>query len=187
MCRFWDVNLSDIRERVKAVRGDMADERFGLDAATYEALANECTHIIHCGGVVRMNLPLQEARKTALDAARNICDLAEACRQNGILEKIEFVSTVGVAGRLPGLLPETWITEPRTFHNTYEQAKAEAEEFIADKVNEGLPVTVHRPSMVVGASKNRQDHPFPGLLPSLRVSIRQENLRGCAQICRSAA
>jgi thioester reductase-like protein len=151
--RFWDFNRSEIRERVNAVRGDMADERFGLDADAYESLAKECTHIIHCGGVVRMNLPLQEARRIALDASKNICALAEVCRQNGILKKIEFVSTVGVAGKLPGLLVETWDTPPRGFHNTYEQAKAEAEEFIAQKVKEGLPVTVHRPSMVVGASK----------------------------------
>ncbi len=61
---------------------------------------------------------------------------------------------MGVAGRLAGLVPEDWITKPRSFHNTYEQAKAEAEAFIAKKIEEGLPITVHRPSMVVGDSKS---------------------------------
>ena len=54
---------------------------------------------------------------------------------------------------LPGALPERWITESREYHNTYEQAKAEAEVLVARGVAEGLPITVHRPSMVVGDSR----------------------------------
>jgi nucleoside-diphosphate-sugar epimerase len=51
-------------------------------------------------------------------------------------------------------LPERWITEPRTFHNTYEQAKAEAELLVADHIHSGLPATVHRPSMVIGDARS---------------------------------
>ncbi len=54
---------------------------------------------------------------------------------------------------LPGVLPERWINVPREYHNTYEQAKAEAEVLISAGVTEGLPITVHRPSMVVGDSR----------------------------------
>jgi nucleoside-diphosphate-sugar epimerase len=57
-----------------------------------------------------------------------------------------------VGGRLPGTLPERWITEKRTFHNTYEQAKSEAETVVAAALSEGLPITVHRLSMVIGHS-----------------------------------
>jgi nucleoside-diphosphate-sugar epimerase len=53
---------------------------------------------------------------------------------------------------MQGLVPETWITEKRSFHNTYEQAKAEAEDFIRGEIENGLPATVHRPSMIVGDS-----------------------------------
>ena len=88
-----------------------------------------------------------------MSAARNVAELAEGCQKNRVLKKVEFLSTVGVGGRLPGKLPERWITETRTFHNTYEQAKAEAEAFIQNKVSEGLPITIHRPSMVVGDSR----------------------------------
>ena len=43
--------------------------------------------------------------------------------------------------------------EVRTFHNTYEQAKAEAEEYLYPfMADERLPITIHRPSMVVGDS-----------------------------------
>ncbi len=101
-----------------------------------------------------MNLELEVARQHALGSAKNIVELALACEASGSLQKIEYVSTVGVAGRMPGILPESWITQPREFHNTYEQAKAEAEDYLREQIEQhNLPVTVHRPSMVVGDSK----------------------------------
>jgi thioester reductase-like protein len=64
-----------------------------------------------------------------------------------------MVSTVGVAGRAHRLLKEEWVGIAHAFHNTYEQAKAEAEMEIRAAIDAGLPMTVHRPSMVVGDSR----------------------------------
>jgi thioester reductase-like protein len=149
LCRFWGIAAEDApaRERIQAWRGDVTLPRFGLEDATYSALAAECTHIVHSAGNVRMNLPIEQARHSSVDSAVNILELANACRK---LQKIEFVSTVGVGGRTRGAVPEEWLSTPREFHNTYEQAKAEAEERLRPAVEGGLPLTVHRPSMVVG-------------------------------------
>jgi thioester reductase-like protein len=101
-----------------------------------------------------MNLPIEVARHSAIDSAKHIVTLARACLARGTLEKVEFVSTVGVGGRL-SYVPEEWLTEARGFHNTYEQAKAEAEAYLYEQIEQhGLPVTVHRPSMVVGDSRS---------------------------------
>lgn len=135
------------RSRVQALAGDVERPRFGLQAGDYAALVRACTHIIHCAGKVRMNLPLEDARSAAVASARNVVALARDCPG---LVKVEFVSTVGVGGRMPGTVPETWIDTPRAFHNTYEQSKAEAEDLIRVEVERGLPLTIHRPSMVVG-------------------------------------
>ncbi len=140
-----------IRQRIQAISGDIGLPRFGMDDAVYNKLTSECTHIVHCAGRVRMNLPMEEARKAAVDAAGNVIGLAQACQQ---LDKVEFVSTVGVAGRNVGSVPEDWITNERAFHNTYEASKAEAETYIAKEIAHGLPITVHRPSMVVGNSSS---------------------------------
>ncbi|MDS4060514.1 MAG: SDR family oxidoreductase [Candidatus Contendobacter sp.] len=148
---FWEVtpdNL-DFRGRVQALRGDVTAPRFGLDETAYGELCADCTHIVHAAGNVRMNLPLEKARLSAVGSARNVVEFARVCP---LLEKIEFVSTVGVGGRVAGSVPERWLTEPRPFHNTYEQAKAEAECYVQREVERGLPLTVHRPSMVVGDS-----------------------------------
>lgn len=154
--RFWNLGdaESDARSRIAAMAGDVTLVRFGLDSESYEGLARRCTHIVHAAGSVRMNLPIEEARRSSVCSAQNVVALAELCRKAGQFEKLEFVSTVGVAGRRPGVLPEVWLDEPRAFHNTYEQAKAEAEHWLRSQVaRTALPVTVHRPSMVVGDSR----------------------------------
>ena len=146
---FWQVPRSDLdtRGRVTAWRGDVTERQFGLDDGSYQSLCRDCTHIVHSAGNVRMNLHIDKARHSSVDSARNIIELAHRCPH---LEKVEFVSTVGGGGRTRGAVPEDWITTMRTFHNTYEQAKAEAEDVIREEQSRGLPLTVHRPSMVVG-------------------------------------
>jgi thioester reductase-like protein len=106
---------------VIGLRGDVTVTRFGLTEAEYRDLADSCTHIVHAAGNVRMNLPIEVARHSAI---------------------LSYV-------------PEEWLTEARGFHNTYEQAKAEAEAYLHEQIEQhGLPVTVHRPSMVVGDSRS---------------------------------
>ena len=152
--RFWEFDPVLVGNRVTVLRGDITLPQFGLQPDVFDSLAQRCSHIVHCAALVRMNLPLEEARKSALGAAANVVDLAQRSQRNGSLKKVEVLSTVGVGGNRPGELPEHWITEARTFHNTYEQAKAEAEVRIHHGVMEGLPITVHRPSMVVGDSQS---------------------------------
>lgn len=154
---FWELSIKDaedVRLRVIPLKGDTDLPFFDLPETTYAKVARECTHIIHSAGVVRMNLPLETARQHAMTSTENIVKLALACKAAGNpIKKIEFVSTVGVGGCLPGVLQEKWITTPRKYHNTYEQSKAEAEDYLKEQMElHQLPVTVHRPSMVVGDS-----------------------------------
>ena len=154
---FWEMDheqAQDARRRIIPLLGDTDQSKFALSGDAYTEITNQCTHIIHCAGVVRMNLPLEVARQHALGSAQNIVELALACQASGSLQKVEYVSTVGVAGKMSGIVPETWITQPREFHNTYEQSKAEAEDYLRRQIEQhSLPVTVHRPSMVVGDSQ----------------------------------
>ena len=153
LLRFWKLPDARVAANIEIARGDASLPRFGLERERFQRVAGECTRIIHCAALVRMNLPLADARASAVSAAENVLELARASRRAGRLEKVEFLSTVGVGGTRPGVLPERWITESRGYHNTYEQAKAEAEIVVAGGVAEGLPITVHRPSMVVGDSR----------------------------------
>jgi thioester reductase-like protein len=150
MGRYWGFATNDSRMgRIEALRGDIAQPAFGLGAAGLQRLAEKTTHVIHCAASVKLNMPLDEARKTAVLPTRTLLELARLGARSGALQKIDLVSTVGVWGRTPGVMPERPLPEVSDFHNTYEAAKAEAERIVWDD-GQGLPITVHRPSMVVG-------------------------------------
>ena len=150
MAEWWGLPASDPRRaRIEPLRGDIALPRFGLGDAGFDRLAAAITHVIHCAASVKLNMSLEQARATAVAPTRTVLDLAGRAARAGTLRKVDLVSTVGVWGRSPGVMPERPLPEVADFHNTYEAAKAEAERVVWAE-GHGLPITVHRPSMVVG-------------------------------------
>ena len=150
MLAYWQYQQGDSRaSRIRPLRGDISLPQFGIGDAGFARLASETTHIIHCAASVKLNMEMEQARATAVAPTRTVLDLGRLCAQARTLRKIDLVSTVGVWGRTPGHMPERRLPEVSDFHNTYEAAKAEAERVIWSE-GEGLPITVHRPSMVVG-------------------------------------
>lgn len=152
MFAYWGIGERDERrQRIAALRGDIELPAFGLDGPAYDELAENTTHVIHAAASVKLNMSIDQARATAVQPTRTMLELARRAADAGALRKLDMVSTVGVWGRTPGVMPERPLPEVRDFHNTYEQAKAEAERVIWQE-GTGLPITVHRPSMVVGES-----------------------------------
>lgn len=138
--------------RISAIRGDISQPDFGLGAADHAQVVAETSHIIHCAASVNLLMPIEQARATAVTPTRTLLQFARLGVRAGALRKIDLVSTVGVWGRTPGQMPERRLPEVSEFHNTYEAAKAESERVIWAE-GEGLPITIHRPSMVVGATE----------------------------------
>lgn len=150
MASWWCLPGDDARRsRIEPLRGDIELPRFGLDAAGFDRLAATTTHVIHSAASVKLNMPHEQARATAVAPTRTVLELGRIAARSGVLRKIDLVSTVGVWGRTPGVMPERRLPEVSDFHNTYEAAKAEAERVIWEE-GQALPITVHRPSMVVG-------------------------------------
>jgi UDP-glucose 4-epimerase len=152
---FWNIDgQHGYAARVEAVAGDVTLPNLGVEESAYRRLSSEVTHVIHSAGDVRLSRPLDQARKSAVDSARHIVSFADACASRGTFEKLEFISTVGVAGNMAGTVPEQAFGGPRDFRNSYEAAKAEAETLVLKEIARGLPATIHRPSMVVGDSRD---------------------------------
>jgi thioester reductase-like protein len=139
-------------QRISAMRGDISLPDFGLCAGDHARVVAETSHIIHCAASVNLLMPIEQARATAVTPTRTVLELARLGARIGALRKVDLVSTVGVWGRMPGRMPERRLPEVSEFHNTYEAAKAEAERVIWAE-GDGLPITVHRPSMVVGETE----------------------------------
>lgn len=150
MLAYWGFAAGDDRaRRIDALQGDISSPAFGLPQANFQSLLTRTTHVIHCAASVKLNMSLEEARATAVTPVRTVMDFGRRAASVGHLKKIDLVSTVGVWGRTPGVMPEQRLPEVSEFHNTYEAAKAEAERVVWTEGGD-LPITVHRPSMVVG-------------------------------------
>lgn len=147
---YWDFNAAITT--IIPIRGDITEDGFGISSNVFKEIIHSTTHIIHCAATVKMNMTEEQAHRSSVLSTENLLRLANLCIQNGTLEKIEYVSTVGIAGKMSGSIPETPLTMPRSFHNTYESSKTKAEELVLQKINMGWPITIHRPSMVVGDS-----------------------------------
>lgn len=157
--------------RIRAVRGDLRQERLGLEADRYEGLAGEVSEIVHSAASVSFDLPLAEAREINVDGTHRMLELAECCRDRGGLRRYCQVSTAYVAGDHRGEFREDQLDVGQSFRNSYEQSKFEAERLVADR-GAGLPTVVVRPSIIVGESATGWTSSFNVLYPPLKAFSR---------------
>jgi long-chain acyl-CoA synthetase len=135
--------------RVEAVCGDLTAPGLGLGAER-DRIAEEVGEIIHGAASVAFDLPLAESRAINVEGTRRVLDLAEACAARGAgLHRLTYVSTAYVAGDRRGWALETELALGQRFRNAYEQSKHEAESLVHG-LRERLPITIVRPSIVVG-------------------------------------
>ena len=174
---FWALGAQerDFRERVCVARGDATEDRFGLDDSAYEAVVSSTTHIVHAAGAVRMNLPIEQARLSAVGSAQQVVDLAWALQRKGLLRKVEFVSTVGVgtpAGR-PRRLDRRTTRVPQ--HVRAGQGRSGT---TRPRRGGSWPAADRAPAQHGGRRlSDRSNRSLPSLLPPVRVSHRPANAR----------
>ena len=141
-------------QKIKAVTGDLTLENMGMSPDTYESLVTSCTNILHVGASTDFAAPLAESRWVNVEGTRKILEFASAIqKKTGTLLRFDYVSTAFVAGTLNGLVTENMLARGQTFANAYEQSKYEAELLVRD-YQKTLPIAIHRPSIVVGDSRN---------------------------------
>lgn len=142
------------RSRLRIVAGDLQMPRLGLDAQTYSALAADLSAIYHLGADVRFDLSLDDARAINVLGSLALAELAAEAARHGAFERFHHVSTFAASGRTAGrhVIPEAPPVLARSFRNTYEQTKAEAEVALLERAGE-MPLTIHRVGIVVGDSR----------------------------------
>lgn len=160
------------RKRVHALAGDISQPRLGLSEAAFAELASRTTDIFHGAATVRFDLPLAEARRTNVEGTRTILGLAEKAHAHGLLRRFHYIGTAYVAGARKGRVLESELGGVPRFNNTYEETKCEAEGVVRESLAAGLPVTIYRPSIVVGDSKSGYTSSFKVMYWPLKVFAR---------------
>jgi thioester reductase-like protein len=160
-------------ERVIAVRGDVTLPALGLAGglAGLDQLAEQVNEIVHGAASVSFELPLQSARLINVDGTRRMLEFAERCQARGGLRRMSYISTAYVSGEYDGCFSEDDLDVGQRFRNTYEQSKFEAECLVA-RSRGHLPITVLRPSIIVGERDSGWTASFNVLYWPLRLFAR---------------
>jgi long-chain acyl-CoA synthetase len=156
--------------RVVAVRGDVTRPGLGISGGL-DWLADRVSEIVHGAASVSFELDLQTARAVNLDGTRRVLEFAERCHARGTLRRVSYISTAFVAGEHDGCFSEDDLDVGQRFRNSYEQSKFEAECLIARSYRQ-LPITIFRPSIIVGERESGWTCSFNVLYWPLRAFAR---------------
>jgi thioester reductase-like protein len=158
--------------RVEAVEGDITMDRLGLSPEAYEALAQRVNHILHCAAVVRFDQTIDGAREVNTRGTERMIAFARRAAALGGIERFDYIGTAYVAGCRAGVIREAELDLGQAFHNFYEQSKFEAEKLVRAAMAD-LPVTIFRPSIIVGDSRSGSTSNFRGFYAPLRLYFKR--------------
>jgi thioester reductase-like protein len=143
---------------VELLTGDIVDMHLGLAGDEYQRLTKEVNQIFHLAAISYLGMPREVARKVNVEGTRNVLELARDCAH---LERFNHFSTCYVSGDRVGVIAEDELDVGQSFRNAYEETKFEAEKLV-QKAAATLPITVYRPSTVVGDSATGEIDRFDG-------------------------
>lgn len=145
-------------KNVELISGDIADMHLGLSADEVKNLTRNVTDIYHLASISYLGVPNELMWQVNVQGTINLIELAQESRR---LEHLNYISTAFVSGDRQGVVTEDELDCGQKFRNLYERTKFEAERKIRDAMGR-LPVTIFRPSIVVGDSKTGEIGRFDG-------------------------
>ncbi|NNB95613.1 SDR family oxidoreductase [Corallococcus exiguus] len=144
--------------RVELLTGDAVDMHLGLSGEEYQRLCERVTDIFHLAAVSQLGVPKETAWRVNVDGTRNLLELARDCEN---LSRFNHFSTCYVSGDRVGVIAEDELDRGQSFRNAYEETKFQAERLV-QRASATLPVTIFRPSSVVGDSRTGEIDRFEG-------------------------
>lgn len=163
-------SLDNYSGRVQALQGDITRTDFGMDPNTVAALTREIDVFLHVAALTDLNGSQDDCFKINDEGTGNALNLAWRFYRDGRLERFCYFSTAFVAGsKQDRCVPEDSLPENPSHANYYEASKFAAETRVRAAMAEGLPVTIFRPSIVVGSSVTGEVSEFNVVYPFIRL------------------
>jgi len=148
----YGLESRDLEDRVTTLAGDLCKPKLGLPSTTYDHLAHSIDAIYHCAADVNWALDYSSLRDT------NVMPVADLLRLACLGKKkhFAFVSSISVcyAYHGPDAVAEDTPVLPLLddIHLGYAQSKVVAEALCEQADERGLPVSIHRPALILGNS-----------------------------------
>lgn len=155
----------EFRGELHLVHGDITRSHLGVDEAQWEALRQSVTHVWHLAAIYDLAVPEELAYRVNVRGTATVLDFCDACTR---LVRVNYVSTCFVSGRRTGRICEDELDEGQAHHNHYESTKFWAE-MEAQRRMATLPITIFRPSIVVGDSKTGETDKYDGPYYLLKI------------------
>ena len=157
-------SVGSILEKAEAasfdiVEGDITAPDLGLYAQDLQTVRDNVAEVFHLAAVYDLAVPKNVAYAVNLEGTRNVNDFI---RSLPFLERYNYISTCYVAGKRTGRILENELQHEAGFRNHYEETKYLAE-IEVEKLKGELPVTIFRPSVVVGDSKTGETAKYDGI------------------------
>ncbi len=162
----------DLQDRIELVSGDITEPDLGLGAER-ERLAAETTEVYHLAAVYDLSVRRTVGMRVNVDGTRYLLDFAADCPQ---LSRLQYVSTCYVSGRYAGIFGEDDLERGLRFNKHYEVTKYLAEVEVQERMRQGLPATIYRPSIVVGDSRTGATQKYDGPYFVIRWMLRQRSI-----------
>lgn len=161
-----------LRERVELLEGDAAAIDLGLSGQELRDLGSRVTHIHHVAQVTSPGVSRLLAEEVNIGAMREVIEFGRLCSG---LRNLVVHSSAQVSGNRTGLVLEEELRAGQSFRSVVEETLAIAEQ-LARSASKDLPITVLRPTQIVGDSRTGEVDHFDGpyLLIQLILNAPQE-------------
>ncbi|MBV9242046.1 MAG: SDR family oxidoreductase [Acidobacteria bacterium] len=141
------------------VEGDITVPNLGLSNEDLEVIQAETTQLFHLAAVYDLKVEKDLAFRVNFEGTKHVNDLAVSIKN---LRRYNYISTCYVAGKRTGAIRETDLEHKAGFRNYYEETKYLAEMEV-ERLKAHLPVTIYRPSVVVGDSETGETAKYDGI------------------------
>ena len=165
-------NPTTTASRYFIVEGDITVPSLGLSAEDLQTLRKGVTEVFHLAAAYDLAVSKDIAYAVNLDGTRNVNEFARSLPH---LERYNYISTCYVAGKRIGRIVETELQHDAGFRNHYEETKYLAE-IEVEKLKADLPVTIFRPSVVVGDSETGETSKYDGIYSLINYLRKAPNL-----------
>ena len=146
-------------ENFSIVAGDITKPDLGLSQEDLERARAQTTTLFHLAAIYDLAVARELAQLVNVQGTERVNEFAKSIPD---LKRYHYVSTCYVAGRRRGLIGENELQHDAGFRNHYEESKYRAE-LSVDALKSQLPVTIHRPAVVVGDSRTGETAKYDGI------------------------
>lgn len=155
--------------RFEIVVGDITRPGLGLEKSTLARLAASVDSVFHLAAIYDLSVSAEAASRVNVDGTAHVNDFV---RRLGAEARYHYISTYAVSGKRRGIVREAELEHDAGFHNHYEETKYQAEILVRELQAEGRLVSIYRPAVVVGSSKDGRTAKFDGPYMLMKVMRR---------------